>query len=157
MKPFQPVAPSFDLLNEALAALLPSDGGNGTALSGRQAASPSTEQLLASRDAILDQLPAPLVISDDQDHILYINRALLSLTNCPEDFLQGKKLSSILIPRAKLDPQSEDAQDLGGPLAAGGLVEAGPPDGGRAPPSWTGRSSGRPTCRPRWSRRPPER
>ena len=65
MKPFQPVAPSFDLLNEALATLLPSDGGNGTALSGRQAASPSTEQLLASRDAILDQLPAPLVISDE--------------------------------------------------------------------------------------------
>ncbi len=111
MKPFQPVAPSFDLLNEALATLLPSDGGNGTALSGRQAASPSTEQLLASRDAILDQLPAPLVISDEQDRILYVNRALLSLINCPEDFLQGKKLSSILIPRAKLDPQSEDAQD----------------------------------------------
>ena len=110
MKPFRPAAPSFGLLDEALSALLPADDGD-SALSGRQAASLSTEQLLASRDAILDQLPVPLVISDEQDRILYANQALLSLINGPEDFLKGKKLPSILVPRAKLDPHSEDAQD----------------------------------------------
>ena len=61
---------------------------------------PSPEQLLSSREALLDGLPVPLLVAGEQDRVLYVNRAFASLMGCAQDYPLGKEISSLLLPQA---------------------------------------------------------
>ncbi|MBQ7263179.1 MAG: GGDEF domain-containing protein [Synergistaceae bacterium] len=58
----------------------------------------------SSREALLEALPVPLIVTDERGRTLYANRAFSSLLGCGADFPLGKELASLLI------SQEDDAE-----------------------------------------------